>query len=197
MIHLDKIIDGCKKQQADCQKQLYQHYFGLMMSICSRYANTTQDAEEMLNNGFLKIFVNIVQYTGVGNFEGWMRKIMANVCLDYLKLKQNREYKANTFFPNNETNDAILDNLLYENGKFNQSKLDEQSNQNLILETLKDLPQLTKTIVNLYIFEEYTHKEIADLLNIAERTSQWHFSNAKKILVKKLTTNKLNKVAGI
>jgi RNA polymerase sigma factor (sigma-70 family) len=197
MIHLDQVIEGCKKQKADCQKQLYQLYFGLMMSICNRYANNTQDAEEMLNNGFLKIFKKIEQYTGNGNFEGWMRKIMANVCLDYIKLKQNRDYNFNTLLPNIENNDTFLDNLFYEKGLYYESKLDEDCKQQLISDTLKELAPLTKTIVNLHIFEEYSHKEIAELLKIAERTSQWHINIAKKALIEKLTKNKLNNVAGI
>jgi RNA polymerase sigma factor (sigma-70 family) len=197
MIQITEIIDGCKKQKPDCQKQLYQQYFGLMLTVCSRYTNKKQDAEEMLNNGFLKIFTNIGQYEGKGNFEGWMRKIMTNTCLDYLKLKQNREYNENIFLPNVENNDVILENLLFEKGNYSNSVLDDDCKVELVNETIKNLPQLTRTVVNLYVFEAYTHKEIGEMLNIAERTSQWHFSIAKKELIEKLTVNKLNKVAGV
>jgi RNA polymerase sigma-70 factor (ECF subfamily) len=182
MLQIDQILKGCKKQNADCQKLLYQHYYGLMMSICNRYSSSIEDAEEMLNNGFLKIFVNVNQFEGKGSFEGWMKKIMINSCLDFIKSKQTKLGKL-TSNPNNIDNEsAFFDNSLFKQGEFVEIELEQKWAKDELWAFLNHLPEPTKTVFNLSVFEEYTHKEISVLLNMAERTSQWHLSNARKIL---------------
>lgn len=198
MLSIDQIIKGCKKQKADCQKILYQEYFSAMMGICNRYGASVEDAEEMLNNGFLKIFVNINQYQGKGSFEGWMRKIMVNACLDFLRSKQAKQTRlaANPSLIENESN--YFDNTLYNQGVFDEIDTEKKYTKDELLRLLNQIPELSKTVFNLVVFEEYSHKEIAALLDIAERTSQWHLSNAKKALAEIiLKKNNFNKVAGL
>jgi RNA polymerase sigma factor (sigma-70 family) len=197
---LDIIVRGCKKQDAFSQKSLYQQYFSLMMTICMRYAGNREDAEEMLNNGFLKIFTNIDQYGEKGSFEGWMKRIMANTCLDFLK---TRVYKAGAkmvVLTDAEGDDAAhFDAVLYNQGFFSGDGNEARFTQAELLHHLQQLPEMTRLVFNLHVFEEYSHREISEMLNIAERTSQWHISNARKTLADAMNGKKnfKQKVAGL
>ncbi len=195
MIHIDQVIEGCKKQKADCQKKLYQHFFGIMLGVCNRYLNSKEEAEEILNSGFLKIFVNINQYVGKGSFEGWMRRIMVHTCLDFLKSKQNRENSNYSNMSDVENAESFSDNLFFNAGMYSENLIENNYSHKEILQTVRYLPELTKTVLNLIVFEEHTHKEVAALLGISERTSQWHFSNAKKTLTEKLLKKETNNKA--
>jgi RNA polymerase sigma factor (sigma-70 family) len=196
MLQLEQIIKGCKKQKADCQKMLYKQNYSLMLGICLRYGATKEDAEEMLNNGFLKIFVNINQFENKGSFEGWMRRIMANTCLDFLKAKQTKQNKVHIYTAPLENTDFVFENSLYSQGVFSETVLEEKFSKEELLQVLKQLPEPMQTVFNLYIFEEYSHKEIGEMLNMAERTSQWHLSNAKKMLQDIFTKKNNNQAIG-
>ncbi len=168
------------------------------MTICSRYGNTIEDAEEMLNNGFLKIFVHINQFQNKGSFEGWMKKIMVNSCLDYIKSKQFKLNKINAYDLNATNENDFFDKNLYNQGVYSEIEFDEKDDITELLKNLNELPEVTKTVFNLYVFEEYSHKEISTSLNIAERTSQLYLSNAKKILIEiYLKKNKNKQVFGL
>jgi RNA polymerase sigma factor (sigma-70 family) len=191
MFDLEKIVKGCKRQEAESQKNLYQHYFTQMFAICERYAGNKQDAEEMMNNGFYKIFVNINQYEGKGSFEGWMKKIMSNTCLDFFKTKVYKLQQKEVSYLADEKQEQFLESKLFEQGNYYTIEANKKIEKEELVAALQVLPELTKTVFNLIVFEEYSHKEIAEALNIAERTSQWHFSNAKKTLAELLTKNKI------
>jgi RNA polymerase sigma factor (sigma-70 family) len=200
MQSLDQIVRGCRKQDASSQKLLYQQYFSLMMTICMRYAGNREDAEEMLNNGFLKIFTNIQQYGEKGSFEGWMKRIMANSCLDFLKTRVYKSGSKLVVLNDAEGDDAqLFDTVLYNQGVFAGDGNEAKFSRMELLQHLQQLPEMTRLIFNLHVFEEYSHKEIATLLNIAERTSQWHISNARKQLADALEGKKnfKQKVAGL
>jgi RNA polymerase sigma factor (sigma-70 family) len=182
-LQIEQIIKGCKKQKPECQKLLYQQNYSLMMSICGRYSNSVEDAEEMLNNGFLKIFVHINQFENKGSFDGWMKRVMVNSCLDYIKSKQFKLNKINTYDSGLVNENDFFDKNLYNQGVYSEIVFDENENVEELLKNLNSLPEVTKTVFNLFVFEEYTHKEISKVLEIAERTSQLHLSNAKKLLV--------------
>jgi RNA polymerase sigma factor (sigma-70 family) len=197
-LQIDQIIKGCKKQKPDCQKLLYQQNYSLMMSICSRYGNTVEDAEEMLNNGFLKIFVHINQFENKGSFDGWMKRVMVNSCLDYIKSKQFKLNKINAYDLNVTNENDFFEKSLYNQGVYSEIEFDERDDVMELLKNLNELPEVTKTVFNLFVFEEYTHKEISTVLHIAERTSQLHLSNAKKVLVEiYLKKNIHKKVVGL
>jgi RNA polymerase sigma-70 factor, ECF subfamily len=168
-----------------------------MMSICIRYGKTKEDAEEMLNNGFMKIFVNISQFEAKGSFEGWMKTTMVHCCLDFLKTKETKSHNRSTLIKDSMTEDTLFERQLYEQGFYNELELEKKFDREELLGHLNNLPELTKAVFNLHIFEEYTHKEICEILGIAERTSQWHLSNAKKELADALLKkNEIKKVAG-
>jgi RNA polymerase sigma factor (sigma-70 family) len=196
-LHIDQIIKGCQKQKADCQRILYEQYYGVMMSICIRYGRTKEDAEEMLSNGFLKIFVHINQFEAKGSFEGWMKKTMLNSCLDFLKTKEIKSHHRSILVNDSIPEEHFFDKQLYDKGFYNELEIEAKFTKEELLNTLNKLPELTKTIFNLYVFEECTHKEICTILGIGERTSQWHLSNAKKELTDNLLKKKeIKKVAG-
>jgi RNA polymerase sigma factor (sigma-70 family) len=200
MQSLEQIVRGCKRQDAWSQKVLYQQYFSLMLTICMRYGRSREDAEEMLNNGFLKIFTNIGQFEGKGSFEGWMKRIMANSCLDYLKSRLHRNStKMVALTDENGDIDEHFDNILFSQGYFAENGNEEKFSKMELISLLQQLPELTRTVFNMYVFEEYSHREIAAELNMAERTSQWHISNARKTLADALQTKKnpKKKIAGI
>jgi RNA polymerase sigma-70 factor (ECF subfamily) len=137
-----------------------------MMSICRRYTKNTEEAEEVLINGFVKIFKNISNYTGKGNFEGWMKRIIVNEALNYQK-----QYKAKW--------DRV--SLLESDAKTNLSTSDEAED---LLKILQSLPSGYQTVFNLYAVEGYKHKEIAKMLNISENTSKSQLRKAKAMLQK-------------
>lgn len=196
---MENIIRGCKQRQADCQKLLYQQQFGPMMNICARYAGTREDAEEMLNNGFLKVFSNIDQYEGKGSFEGWMKRVMVNVCLDFLKSKSHRNNSKLVVMGGEDAlPEDIFDHTLYKQGVFSENENEKKFNAQELLDLLNLLPEQTRMVFNLFVFESYAHREIAQLLDMAERTSQWHLAVARKTLSEALLNkNYSKKIAGI
>jgi RNA polymerase sigma-70 factor (ECF subfamily) len=196
---MDQIIRGCKKRQADCQKLLYQQQFSLMMNICTRYAGTREDAEEMLNNGFLKIFSYIDQYEGKGSFEGWMKRVMVNSCLDFLKSKNHRNNSKLVVFGGEDVPPAdLFDHALYQQGVYAENGNEKKFNAQELVTLLNILPEQTRTVFNLFVFEAHSHKEIATLLDMAERTSQWHLAVARKTLSEALANNNYSKkIAGL
>lgn len=150
----------------------------MFMKLCARYAKDMHDAEQLLQDGFLKIFKNIDSYQGNGSFEGWMRRIMVNTCLDYLKSKQLKDSKQ-VYYP-----EAMSDTLT-----ISQNEALEKIALKDLLTIIQTLPPMSKTVFNLYIFEGYSHKEISKMLEISEGTSQWHVNNARKNLQEKIKKN--------
>ena len=165
-MNLSKLISGCKKGDRKCQKQLYDRFGPKFLSICRRYMKTGEDAEDALIQGFYKILSKIDQYSGEGNFEGWMRRIIVNECLMGLRKKNN--FKLQVEITNIEIENPVTveDDLAYEE----------------LLLILEKLPTGYRTVFNLYAIEGYKHREIADILNISINTSKSQFLLAKRRL---------------
>lgn len=171
---LEALIKGLKGKKRKTQEIVYQRYFGLMISISNRYCENWDDAKEVVNSSFLKIFTKIDNYTGKGSFEGWMKKTVVNTALDFIKSKK--------------FNDIGFDDInQLEEDVFVENNADWQINSEDILKLVKSLPTATRTVFNMYIIEGYKHKEISEMLNISEGTSHWHLQNARKLLKEKLT----------
>lgn len=163
------IIRGCKQGDRKAQEQLYKNFYASMINICQRYTGNEQDAVEVMNNGFLKVFNNIQRYeSGKGTLYTWIRTVVVHCCLDYLKLRQ-RQSIHEEIYP--EAEEIQVEPEAISNMKVNQ-----------LLLFVRQLPAATRTVFNLYIMEGYTHKEIASILNISEGTSKWHLSEARKNL---------------
>lgn len=145
-----------------------------------RYTNTMPDAEQCLNDGFYKIFTKIAQYDNAGSFEGWMKRIVINTCLDKLKAGKNK--RALSF---EEINEQAPEHVPIANDALQNLNFKE------IIQSLQQLPETHRMVFNLNIFEGYSHKEIAKLLSIKEGTSFWYMNQARELLKKELSKYQL------
>lgn len=175
---LKEVVQLCREGNSCAQEKLYKMYYGAMMNICMRYAKNSDDAVEVLNTGFLKVFQNMDKYKGEGEYlSAWIRKIMVNTALDKIRFEKNR---YNNTVPLNINNDSVH----IENDAV--SRLGEED----LIRMIEDLPPSSRAVFNMYVFENYNHKEIGAALNITESTSQWHLLNARRILMSRI--QKLN-----
>lgn len=172
----NKLIKDCKNNCRIAQRKVYEQYGALFFTICLRYAKNNSEAEQLLQDSFLKIFQNIHSYNFKGSFEGWMKRIVINTCLDYFKSKNFILDKKTEYF------DTIfnLDNFISLNDGINKISIKE------ILLHIQELPDTTRNVFNLFVFEGFNHKEISLMLEMSEGTSQWHVNNARKILKSKI-----------
>ncbi len=168
---IKKLIYGCIRQKQRSQKQLYEMFYGFGYTICKRYAASKEETEEMVHNGFLKIFKNIKNYDFNRPFEIWIRKIFINSAIDYYR--KFASY-SQTFAPDEVVeNDAII----------NEKALSKISADE-IMKLIKSLSPSYRLAINLYIIEGYSHKEIGEMLNISEGTSKSNLFKAKQKLVR-------------
>jgi RNA polymerase sigma-70 factor (ECF subfamily) len=164
---IDELIAGCIAGQRSAQVQLYDQFYRSMAAICMRYTKNREDAVEVLNDGFIKVFKKIQQYNRVkASLYTWMRTIMINTAIDAVK----RQQPAFVELPLAEEEPAI-DNTIVQ-----QADADE------LLTLIRRLPPATQTVFTLYTVDGYRHQEIAGLLGISEGTSKWHLSDARKKL---------------
>jgi RNA polymerase sigma-70 factor (ECF subfamily) len=170
---LIETINGCIAKDRKYQKRLYERYFGIMMGITMRYCGSWDEAMEVVNSGFLKVFLKINDYQGKGSFEGWMKRIIINTALDYLKsLKPHAE--------------EIGDKNMYESEYYIENAAISDFSMEEILSKVQELPPMTRAVFNLNILEGYKHKDISEQLGISEGTSHWHLQHARKLLKTKL-----------
>ena len=142
-----------------------------MFHVCYRYASNDEEAQDMLNEGFMKIFANLDKYKNTGSFEAWMKRVMANAALDY-----QRKHKTNIQTVDYDSVEATTIVHFEENNAISKISSDE------LMELIQKLPLMSRSVFNLYVFEDYTHAEIADLLQIKEGTSHWHLNFARNKL---------------
>lgn len=168
------LINGCLNEERWAQKELYESFYGRMMGICLRYSNNSEDARDILNEGFVKVFRYLNRYKVGTSLECWIRRIMINTSIDYYR----KEMRHRT--------DDI------ENA---QHKIAEEANAESsfsakeILAVIQELPPCYRAVFNLYAIEGYSHKEVADALGITESTSRSNLVKARaklKELLKKL-----------
>ena len=167
----DELIDGCIRQEVHFQKLLYEKYAKKMMGVCLRYCNSRQEAEDVLQDSFIKIFDKIQTFKKIGSLEGWIKRIMINSAL---KSNDKRVFK---FEP------GSLDHV---NEPTYSAKAIENIETKDLLAIIQELPKGYKTVFNMYAIEGYSHKEIAEHLDISEVTSRTQYSRAKKLLIKML-----------
>jgi len=167
----NNLLELCKKGDSAAQERLFKLYAPLMLGICLRYAKNRHEAEDVMQEGFIKIFSNIQKFRDEGSFEGWMKRIMVNTSLNhYYKVKKTITDK--NFDDIRETEIAALDDELPQI-RFSQDEM---------LNAIHQLPDGYKQIFNMYIFEKYKHREIAELLNISVNTSKSQLSKARVFL---------------
>jgi RNA polymerase sigma factor (sigma-70 family) len=166
----EEIVTGCIQKNPIAQKNLYDKFSRKMMGVCLRYSESQEEAEDVLQNGFVTVFQNITSFKGLGSFEGWIRKIMVNTALT--NIRKNKKLKQN----------VSLDNVSFMLPSSNQVADNFAAND--LLKLIQTLPTGFRTVFNLYAIEGYSHKEIGDLLNISEGTSKSQYSRAKAHLQK-------------
>jgi len=164
-----ELIEGCRKKDRLAQEYLYRRYYGKMMSVAMRYAGREDEALDILNTAFLKVFNGIEKYKRreQSSFSGWVATIVTNTAIDHIRRHTN--YRNRMDF--NIEKEPAISNMALEH-------LVEQD----LFKIIQKLPKASRTVFSLYAIDGYKHREIADMLNISEGTSKWHFSNAKKEL---------------
>ncbi|HEV7782027.1 MAG TPA: sigma-70 family RNA polymerase sigma factor [Chitinophagaceae bacterium] len=169
------IIEACKKQEPAAQEQLYRRCYPAMIRICMRYCNGQADmAGGVYNHAMLKVFNNIGQYTGKGEFEGWVRRIIVNTCIDH--------GRSNAKFQSDELKEETAEWLPIIPDAYSRISGNE------ILNLVYTLPRNTGLVFNLFVMEGYKHEEIGKILGISSGTSKWHLNEARKLLKQKLET---------
>jgi RNA polymerase sigma-70 factor (ECF subfamily) len=178
---LDEIINKCLRKDRLAQEMLFKLYYGKMMTLCLRYTNDRDTAQEILQDGFIKVFDKLNTFESNGSFEGWIRRIMTNTALDAL-----RKTKRLNWVEENENNTKEDFNDPMESVEFEN---EFEIKANVAMEAIQQLSPAYKTVFNLYVFENYSHKEIADALGISEGTSKSNLAKAKMNLQKIITKN--------
>jgi len=166
-----ELIEGCKKHDRHAQRFLYDHFAPKMHALCCRYIKDKMEAEDVLVTSFTKIFDRIGQFKSEGSFEGWIRRIVVNESLTYLRRNKSMYLETDI-----EAADREPD---YE-------RLDSQLEADDLLKLIAELPAGYRIVFNLYAIDGYSHKEIADQLGISENTSKSQLSRARVALQKAL-----------
>jgi RNA polymerase sigma-70 factor (ECF subfamily) len=166
-----QLIAGCKEGKAWAQKEIFERYASVMLSVCVRYVTDRETARDLLQDGFIKLYTKIDTYSGTGSFEGWIRRIFATTALEYLRQNDALNHGVDIEQYSNlitDTDPTILDNI----------------SANDLMECIARLPDGYRTVFNLYAIEGYSHAEIGEMLVISENTSRSQFMRARNILQK-------------
>ena len=168
------IREGCFKGDRKFQQMLYNMFASKMFAVCLRYANDHNAAQDLLQEGFVKVFRNIEKFRGEGSFEGWVRRIFVNTAIEHYRKQVNlyalhdSDVKYYEYYDGN-----ALENLKHED----------------ILKMIQKLSDGYRTVFNLYVVEGYSHKEIGDMMGISEGTSKSQLARARYLLQKMITEN--------
>lgn len=161
------LIQGCKRNDRDSQRLLYQHYYSYALAICLRYSRSTAEAKEVVNDGFLKVFDKIDQYNVALPFKAWLRKIMINASIDQYRKELKHAHQAPV-----------------EHAQLMHSQPEAVSNlsHEELIALVQKLTPAYRAVFNLYVIDGYTHREIGKLLNISEGTSKSNLLKARENL---------------
>jgi len=166
------LIQGCKRHDRESQRMLYQHYYGFSMSVCLRYCRTAEEAKEVLNDGFMKVFQKIDQYKLETSFHGWLKKILINTAIDHYRRERKHYHHADL----DDASGAVSSTA---------SAADELAYHEL-LSLVQKLSPAYRTVFSLYVIDGYTHDEISKMLSISEGTSKSNLSKARENLKRML-----------
>jgi RNA polymerase sigma-70 factor (ECF subfamily) len=182
----EAILKGCLNNSAAAQRELYNLYSPKMLSVCYRFAHNREDAEDMLQEGFIKVFLQIHTFENRGSFEGWIRRIIVHTCINILK--KNKKFHENV--------DIIYANTVL----VKEENIPSIVQAKQVVECIRMLPMGYRTVLNLYAIEGYSHREIAGMLEIEESTSRSQYTRAKmmleEILIKKRIIHKPKRPIG-
>ena len=173
----EELVKKCVFNDPAAQKLLFERFSRKMMGVCLRYSDRSEEAEDMLQNGFIKVFNKISTFKGSGSLEGWIRKVIVNEALTYLR--KNKSTKLNL---NIDSDKYVVPS---------NSHVGETLNEKDLLKLIQQLPIGFRTVFNMYAIEGYSHKEIAEALGISEGTSKSQYSRARLHLQNMLKMEKI------
>jgi len=179
---LQQLIKGCLEGDRKAQQAVYKLLYGKMKVVCMRYTRDTDQALDVLQEGFIKVFQNMERYSGAGSFEGWVRRIMVNLSIDRF-----RKQKNDLLLLNGSTSIEDYEDVVDDEPDVESVHYDFTTEQ--IREAMQQLSPAYKTVFNLYVFENYTHQDIAEALSISIGTSKSNFAKAKRNMKKILLKN--------
>lgn len=165
---MKELIQRCISKDQKAQRQLFEKYAPILLGIAMRYSSSREEAQDILQDSFLKIFSNISAYSEKGSFEGWMKRIVINTAINYFNTNKK-------FTPHHD-----IENIT--EVPFNYNEAIEKISTEELFEAIKSLPEGYKMVLNLYAIEGYSHKEISEMLNISEGTSKSQLSRARVLL---------------
>lgn len=160
-----ELIKGCINEDKVYQRALYERYSGLMFSVCLRYAKHKAEAQDVMQDGFIKVYDNISKFSFNGSFEGWVRRIMVNTALNYYRKSSSKREEL-----------GIEE---YQEGSM-EPKAESNMGEKELMSIIQRLPEGYRVVFNLYAIEGYSHKEIGEELGITESTSRSQLSKARK-----------------
>ncbi len=166
---LQELITGCKQKDAKAQEALYRQYANILFGICLKYSPNRMEAEDSLQDAFMTIYNRVEQYEGKGSFEGWIKRITVNTVLQ--KYRKKRLYEIS----NEEQLEEIDEEIVHD-----EIPLD------YLLKIIQELPDRYRLVFNLYVMDNYSHKEIAEMLGISDGTSKSNLARARAILKTKI-----------
>lgn len=173
----EAILQGCLKNQPVAQQELYSRYSPKMLAVCYRFARNREDAEDMLQESFIRAFTQIHQFQSKGSFEGWIRRIIVHTCINHLK-------KHKKF------NDSV-DIAQAQTVQIREDSVPSIIQAKQVIECIRSLPTGYRTVLNLFAIDGYSHREIANMLDIEESTSRSQYTRAKAMLEQILIQKKI------
>ena len=168
----ESLIAGCIKGNQMAQKALFDSFSPKFFALCLRYMRSTDDAEDVLQEGMVKIFTKLPEYKGKGSFEGWMRRIIVNTCLD--QIRKNQKLKLDVSIDKEEYKLSMNANIL------------ENMSANELIEEIKKMPPGYRVVFNMFAIEGYSHQEIAEKLGVKESTSKSQYLRARAYLKERI-----------
>jgi RNA polymerase sigma-70 factor (ECF subfamily) len=179
-ISFNELVDGCLRGERLSQQRVYELFSGRMMAVCLRYTKNADQAKDILQDGFIKVFRSMDKFNRAGSFEGWIRRIIVNTAIDHFRRTKN----AYLLLGEERSIEDFSDDMA-EEADDDRTTWDVRPAD--VINAMQKLSPAYRTVFNLYVFEELTHKEIADMLGINIGTSKSNFAKARQNLKKLLT----------
>lgn len=174
---LEKHLEGCRRGERLSQQRVYEHFYKYVLTVCSRYASSTEEAKEVMNDAFFKIFTKIDHFNPHYSFKGWLHRIVVNTAIDRYRSRQNQPKTEDISHAQSiEIETEVVENLTKEE----------------IFKMVQHLSPAYRTVFNLFVVDGYSHPEIAQMLGITEGASKSNLSKARLKLKEMLTTNASN-----
>lgn len=169
----EELVRGCVEGKSKFQQVLYTRFAPVMKGVCIRYSDTIEEAEDILQDGFIKVYLNLKNFRLDGSLEGWVRRIMVNTALNYYRAKKKSSYHANIDEIVESVEDVRIDNY-------------DKLNTKVLLKMIEELPPGYRMVFNMFEIEGYSHKEIAEELNVSVNTSKSQLLKARRSLQQKI-----------